>query len=337
MFKFIIPWVFFTALYGVSNIPAYIAYHTTSEEINRKAMEKIKDIFIYPNESFDKLLLDNNNSNIMLIGTFLSQDLLSKPTYLEENFITINTDIPLDEIQIPIVAKSIGVQTAQQKRDFLKLFQYYTAYDENMQIRKLTPEELMIIWIYIGWDIEEPIFLVELDGHKLVLDFDNKGEHLFWMEDIASPCFSLGVNDVKTACYCSKIVDAKVRFIKKNECKEENIAKRELNGAIQAKQINLLSQDKTIFENIAVAQVANFIKTMEYQLSKITLSNFAEKGELMVDVTLHKLSRPTFKIAVSGEVNPQTTDAVNSVLDTLPELNTKEENITFQVYFTVGN
>src|SRR5262245_705011 len=48
--------------------------------------------------------------------------------------------------------------------------------------RATTPDEMALIWFYIGWDITEPVFTVEQAGRPLVVDFDEMGQSVVWIE-----------------------------------------------------------------------------------------------------------------------------------------------------------
>ncbi len=77
----------------------------------------------------------------------------------------------------------------------------------------MKPDEMALIWFYIGWDITEPVFTVEQAGRTLVVDFDETGESVTWVEDISQPCFRVvWEGGGLKGCYCSKTVHEGNRF-----------------------------------------------------------------------------------------------------------------------------
>ncbi len=318
-----------------SSIPKYIVYNENSDEINQKALMKIQKAF--GGEPYDifEVLGDENQSMPVIIGVFLSQELLNNPAFDPKNFLEVQHNIPFKELDIPVQAKGIGLVTHEHKKAFERLFSYYIRYNE-INIRKLTADELALIWAYIGWDIDEPIYLLEAGDKKIVLEFDKNGKDLIMIEDISSPCFKLGSGGVMTDCYCNKVVDSQLRVIKKSECRNEKRPANTSGGSIRTDHIALGSPDELIKDNITVEQMANLVLTIEYALSKIPLSNFAESGQVLVDISLQAVGRPVYSLAYQGNITPELMTRIDKKLQSLPVLNTRLESVKLQMIMNVG-
>jgi hypothetical protein len=63
----------------------------------------------------------------------------------------------------------------------------------EFNVRKLNEREKEIYWSMISWDIEEPVFIIEGSGYKLLIDFvveDDGGLKIFWVDEISQVGFS---------------------------------------------------------------------------------------------------------------------------------------------------
>lgn len=58
---------------------------------------------------------------------------------------------------------------------------------DSLIVRKLTEVEKSMYWTYISWDIEEPVFMVDVNGRNLLIDLTYKDGQLalFYLEDFS--------------------------------------------------------------------------------------------------------------------------------------------------------
>jgi hypothetical protein len=55
----------------------------------------------------------------------------------------------------------------------------------ELKVRRLDRDEISLFWAMIPFDMEEPLFIVEAAGHKLVASFGQDGRTVTWIDDLA--------------------------------------------------------------------------------------------------------------------------------------------------------
>jgi hypothetical protein len=72
----------------------------------------------------------------------------------------------------------------QNLNDFKNLWDYFSREcGENIKVRKLKPNELSYYWSVISFDIAEPIFIIESESHKYLIDMGEKG-NIIWLDEV---------------------------------------------------------------------------------------------------------------------------------------------------------
>jgi hypothetical protein len=74
----------------------------------------------------------------------------------------------------------------QEKADFKTVWQQVVtdATQQPLVIRKATAKELSYYWAIINFDIDEPLFVVEMSNFNLLTQFVDKKPVLFWLEEM---------------------------------------------------------------------------------------------------------------------------------------------------------
>jgi hypothetical protein len=232
-------------------------------------------------------------------------------------------------------------------------------------------EELAIVWYYIAWDIEEPIFVAEDKSHKFIFGFKPpEGERLFWVEDLTNPCFKLGQEGGKalTPCLCEVAEPHGRRYdVAFRECKEPldggtSIApyhdpisgetyrgdwrRYDPAGGAGAADKNrtpshvvLLTSQKTFADNIEVKTLGEFIKRVSDAVDAVAQAEKETYG-LIVEVTLNPTEKGSFKMAVNYKGDQASIQAaLTTIYDRVAALDfphTKGELVKFQVIFDIG-
>jgi hypothetical protein len=140
-----------------------------------------------------------------MVGPFLSEGLTQEKLLNASRFVQAVYKIPWSKDVVPEMS-GIAARSAEQRSALDAALEQWLPRGQNARIRQLKPEELALIWFYIGWDVSEPVFAVEVGARTIVVDFDEDGKSLFWLEDITEPCFRVaweggGLED----CYCSTV------------------------------------------------------------------------------------------------------------------------------------
>jgi hypothetical protein len=206
---------------GESIAPDGVRYSVATEATNSIASDKLRAAFDGPEVSISDLVSLGVQKNAkVLLGTYLAQTVSNNRAYRKGSLTAFAYKMTLDKY--PIAIPGLAATTAEEAREFSELFVRMYSPHATFAIRKLTKEEMALIWFYIGWDIIEPIYVVELGGRKLVFDFGPDGTYLEWIEDITEPCFRLATERAGTPCFCSIVVSKqnqyRVMFEPRDKC-----------------------------------------------------------------------------------------------------------------------
>jgi hypothetical protein len=107
------------------------------------------------------------------------------------------------------------------------------------------------------------------------------------------------------------------------------------NKHVNITEVVLLTEDKTVGDNVSVSELADLINSIEKVLIT-TLGEPTQSFPLLVQTTLSKDKPPQFKISYQGEeVSKQTLQQILDSLQGLNDLRSKSEDIIFQVYLDI--
>lgn len=166
----------------------------------------------------------------LILGTFLSQEIMQDARFPVSKFHPGVYKIPLDA-KAGVYADSpmLTAVTDAEAGAVADAIREVVHFDAKPSIRKLSKEEMALIWFYISWDIKEPIYVMESGAHKLVVEFDGTGTGLSWVEDIGRPCFQAYVGgNAATPCMCLTVVNKEnqyaVGFNMQSSCKQQSDA-----------------------------------------------------------------------------------------------------------------
>jgi hypothetical protein len=146
----------------------------------------------------------------VMVGTFVALDLGDRTDFDVRRTHHGKGVVPLTP-DIPVHYQLIGATTPAQ-RDYLaeQLLRILPTGAPDA-IRPADFDELALIWYFIGWDLDEPLYVAQWGDRRFVFDFDPDGQRLTWVERLSKPCFAFGVeNDDKTRsaltqCHCMSI------------------------------------------------------------------------------------------------------------------------------------
>ncbi len=182
-------------------IPPHVTYKTADDEANKIAFEKIKTLLGSHLHDFSPLIQKTQ------IGTFLGQAILANPKNKTEGLTKIILNVPFGD-KLNVQTQSLASKSAEQAKQLAEILSKEIHIQPDATIRKASAKELALIWFFIGWDIQEPLYVVEDKTHKYAFNFTPDGEKLFWVENINKPCmrFAQGGNDL-TSCKCMDFDD----------------------------------------------------------------------------------------------------------------------------------
>ncbi len=193
-------------------IPPHVTYKTADDETNKIAFEKIKTLIGTHLHDFSPL------TDQTMIGTFLSQSIVPPPGKIE-GLTCVKTNLPLSD-DLNVQTQSFASKSADQAKKLAEILSNEIHIQPNATIRKASAKELSLIWFFIGWDIQEPLYVVEDKAHKYAFNFTPDGEKLFWLENISAPCMRFAQNGNNlTPCMCLDVNDDYDVIFTKHESK----------------------------------------------------------------------------------------------------------------------
>src|ERR1051325_11100212 len=207
-----------------SPVPDGVRYFKAADSVNEIATTKLVLALTGQHIFIEDLVSEGVKRNgRVLLGTFLAQQLGSHSSFHPDSLEKGLLKLPLSKEDGIVSNFPFYLAVTQDQAVALStLFSNAYASAPSPIMRKLTKEEMALIWFYIGWDIVEPIYVVEIEGRKVVFDFGPDGSYLEWIEDITEPCFKVTFQAGSLPCMCSVVVNQKnqyqVVFQQKEQC-----------------------------------------------------------------------------------------------------------------------
>lgn len=188
--------------------PDGVTYIPASASANNLARDALEAVFSGKENELAKLTTAGVKANgKVLIGVFMTMAFLNSDLFMPGSLTEGDTKLPLgDKDNTILQAKLLAVTGREQTGTFTSLFYDLYKPSQRITLRKLTKEEMALVWFYIGWDLSEPVYVVHSGDKKLVFEFDPSGKSLMWIEDITAPCFRLKVGTDELPCMCQGII-----------------------------------------------------------------------------------------------------------------------------------
>jgi hypothetical protein len=158
-----------------------VVYKAAPADVNARAEAFVRELLLGA-ESAGRL----ENDPPVLVGAFLWAQVKDHPDVAGIETGKMYMMIPTAEGTVRLEGRML--QDADEVRRFWTAF-FAKVPVAPFTLRRLRADEREIYWAMISWDIEEPIFIVEGQGHKLVIDVavhDDGSFDVFWIDDIAA-------------------------------------------------------------------------------------------------------------------------------------------------------
>ncbi|MEZ5470147.1 MAG: hypothetical protein R3E90_00055 [Marinicella sp.] len=98
--------------------------------------------------------------------------------------------------------------------------------------------------------------------------------------------------------------------------------------------VRLLISEYEVDSNLEIEVLAEFITTIRLLAERI-FDPISEDAEILLQVTLHKTSRQYYEVMYQGELSEEILQAFYDGLEDIPELNTLELDVPFQIHFVI--
>jgi hypothetical protein len=200
-------WCIALSAWCQETVPAGITYLNASNELNTSTSKKLKDSLQTSPPSLRAYLSNKTPltlENATLVGHFLTERLKRRGGLNPEGITAMDVKVQLGE-GMTTEQHGLILQNDKARAAFDSAFGKAIKLDK-VTLRKLTANEMQMIWSWINWDLSEPIFVVEDGDDTIIFDFHEDGS-LQWIEDISEPCVRFKGTDKEgktllSECFC---------------------------------------------------------------------------------------------------------------------------------------
>lgn len=105
-------------------------------------------------------------------------------------------------------------------------------------------------------------------------------------------------------------------------------------GPVIVKGIELLTHESVIDKNITIKALSGFIKALEVAVKNSYKSS--EQGELLLQIEIKSSERFATTMKYQGNLSSEFLQKIYDNIAQVSSINTKKENIKFQVHYAIG-
>jgi hypothetical protein len=160
------------------DIPKGVVYKKTSDANNQKA----KDLII---QELSTKGTYNLFDSMVIIGPALWDRYakIKDIKAIKEGNISLKV-ASYDAKTKKSITELVAAKLIQRKNDYMTIVKQLVKdiNGKSLKFRKLSTTDLTYYWSVIFFDIEEPIFIVQANGKKFLIDFDNN--KIKWIDEV---------------------------------------------------------------------------------------------------------------------------------------------------------
>jgi hypothetical protein len=188
-----------------AEIPAGVVYAGAEPKVIETARERLRAALHDGPEALAQLMGVAEGDARVLVGPYFGVS-IEADNLKGRNMLTRGRyHFPIPG-EAGLVVNSFGARSAAEKR-FVAHYVYLAGdFSGELEIRPVNFDELALVWGWISWDLDDPLFVVESARDKFVFDFDPRTGLITWIERFSNTCFS-GYQEGKQVleCHCSTI------------------------------------------------------------------------------------------------------------------------------------
>lgn len=157
-------------------IPNHVKYIKAKDVKNKKAIEAIQNL------CSDKEYQSSEVPDVIMVGPRLWNTVKGLKPISDEPTMKAHLKVPING-EIKDIEAGV-IRFKERTYNFLYAFKKIVNKSKNVLIRKANENELSYYWMMIAFDIDEPLFVIELDNcDKYLIHFDDKFE-FFYIEEV---------------------------------------------------------------------------------------------------------------------------------------------------------
>lgn len=292
-------------------IPNGVVYKYVSDKANEKAKNLITES-----------LSQNDNYNL------LEDNLMIGPT-LWKRFQNIDAlqSIP-GKVEFHIDDMTVDGRMCQKLEDSKKVWnEIKKEITENYQLRKANEDELKYYWATISFDIEEPLFILETEQHKYILNFLKKSMKLLWIDEY--PIKNSYQNPIDGKTYQTD------GTFKKYQNGEEVYITDKGKKETKLEKVMLLSSDEDLKANSSVKDITSIIDKTNKIFDEL-FKNSEKSGKIMIQFELGK-KKNEIQFAVRDDLDLEIMKEFEKRVNAEKYPNSKKDTIKLQIIYKVNS
>ncbi len=180
-------------------IPDHVRYVAATRENNERAERQLRAALL--SHDYSKLIPTNATERV-LAGVFLGLSWQQEGSLSALGLQTYRSTADLSGLEFG--AESVMAIDSGQRARLVALMHERVRFSAQATIRQPTAAELTLMWFFIGWDFEEPLFVVDDGKERYAFDFNTDGTQLEWIERLTAPCayFAQSPEQPLSECLC---------------------------------------------------------------------------------------------------------------------------------------
>lgn len=278
-------------------IPKHVVYNYCNPKIIEKAKKLIEENI----NNKDKFELTNNS---LIIGPMLWQRFKDneKINKIEKG----NVEFHVDNLVL-------NGKMSQDINDSKIIWnEFRNEITSDYVIRKLNEQELTYYWSVISFDIEEPLFIVETNKHKYILNLTPKDLKLFWIDEVPNQ-------------------NEKVIYKDGQEIKKLDKGNKET--ALES--LEFLNTDAELKANTSIEDIS-FILDKTKKIFEDLFKNQVKSGKIMLFFELKK-DKNNISFAIKDDIDLEVMKEFEKRILELKLPNSKKDPIKFNILFKVNS
>ncbi|MEN2436842.1 hypothetical protein AAH994_15620 [Weeksellaceae bacterium A-14] len=197
----------------------------------------------------------------------------------------------------------------------------------NYKIRKANEDELKYYWSTISFDIEEPLFILETEQHKYILNFHKKIMKLLWIDEF--PIKNSYQNPIDNGTYKTD------GSFKKYQNGEEVYITDKGNKETKLEKVIFLSSDEDLKANSSLEDIKSIIDKTNKIFEEL-FKNSKKEGKIMVQFEIGK-KKNEIQFAVRDDLDLEIIKEFEKRLNAEKYPNSKKDKIKFQLIYKVNS
>jgi hypothetical protein len=158
-------------------------YKRAPDEINRKAKSKLEHAL---SVKAADTMADDIFAKAVVCGPLLWELLKDQAGRELKESVPINF---IMRIPRPVTKEGRNFIKSEQKQSFWNYFMEQVKGSSSVAVRRASKPEIDYYWSTISFDIEEPLYVVDIGERKVIFNFmvDNGEPRIFWMDVVGNP------------------------------------------------------------------------------------------------------------------------------------------------------